>query len=309
MCTSTTSHTLPVCTDAIKVCAAFLSMFVTRVYIILDLFFWNISTCVAYDPTTQLRPALLALFWRYCALIFNPWLGWKLEFLGGARSFTTETVTSSFSPPFSLPSLSTSFPFHPFRTVSCHGAEESPLLEFINSPSGDNDPLCVRLLLWSRVSSALEGDLLPSFRRPVPLSNQCRHRETLFISGWREVQELDSCHECPQLKSKDWQELNTIANGNQGAKCLIIDSSCNLLCATTFFPRIFLPFCTLFLTLDGSWVAQNSMLRVPLLLSSHQLPKFIYRIVFSIDFGATLPPLSLLTLTIHHRASVAASVQ
>ena len=43
------------------------------------------------------------------------------------------------------------------------------------------------------------------------------------------------------------------------------------------------------------------MLRVPLLLSSHQLPKFIYRIVFSIDFGATLPSLSLLTLTILHR--------
>ena len=31
--------------------------------------------------------------------------------------------------------------------------------------SGDSDPLCVRLLLWSRVSSALEGDLLAPFRR------------------------------------------------------------------------------------------------------------------------------------------------
>ena len=63
-------------------------------------------------------------------------------------------------------------------------------LNFINSPFGDNDPLCVRLLLWSRVSSALEGDLLapflPPFRRADPslsLSNQCRHRESLFISG------------------------------------------------------------------------------------------------------------------------------
>ena len=33
--------------------------------------------------------------------------------------------------------------------------------------SGDSDPLCVRLLLWSRVSSALEGDLLAPFR-PFP---------------------------------------------------------------------------------------------------------------------------------------------
>lgn len=116
--------------------------------------------------TQQLSCGRLSWFFfgRYCALIFNSWLGWKLEFLGGARS-VTETVTSSFPPLFSkLPSLplSTSFPFHPFRTVSSHEAEEHPLLEFINSPSGDNDPLCVRLLLWSRVSSALEGDLLPS---------------------------------------------------------------------------------------------------------------------------------------------------
>ena len=33
--------------------------------------------------------------------------------------------------------------------------------------SGDSNPLCVRLLLWSRVSSALEGDLLAPFR-PFP---------------------------------------------------------------------------------------------------------------------------------------------
>ena len=53
-------------------------------------------------------------------------LSWKLEFLGGARS-VTETVTSLLSPLpfrcFSVLPLSTSFPFHPFRTVSCREAE------------------------------------------------------------------------------------------------------------------------------------------------------------------------------------------
>ena len=37
--------------------------------------------------------------------------------------------------------------------------------------SGDSDPLCVRLLLWSRVSSALEGDLLAPFRPFPPLKS------------------------------------------------------------------------------------------------------------------------------------------
>ena len=61
----------------------FLSMFVTRVYIILDLFFWNISTCVAYDPTP-------CLAWRIRIMVSSSAFGaqletWRLEFLGGAR--------------------------------------------------------------------------------------------------------------------------------------------------------------------------------------------------------------------------------
>ena len=78
--------------------------------------------------------------------------------------------------PFSL--SAPHFPFIPF--AQCLVVRQSDLLRlnFINSHSGDNNPLCVRLLLWSRVSSALEGDLLPPslppFRRPLSLSHSLK---------------------------------------------------------------------------------------------------------------------------------------
>ena len=64
--------------------------------------------------------------------------------------------------PFRFPLSAPHFPFIPFAQCPLVRQSNFLRLNFINSPFGDNDPLCVRLLLWSRVSSALEGDLLPS---------------------------------------------------------------------------------------------------------------------------------------------------
>lgn len=124
------------------------------------------------QPTNQpsFGSQSLGSFWRYCALIFNSWQrpSWRLEVeipRWRARS-VTETVTYFFL--LSAPH----FPFIPFAQCPLMRQSNFLRLNFINSPFGDNDPLCVRLLLWSRVSSALEGDLLapflPPFRRADP---------------------------------------------------------------------------------------------------------------------------------------------
>ena len=201
-------------------------MFVTRVYIILDLFFWNISTCVAYDPTPCLAGAFVVLLVLLSSSAFGAQLEtWRLEFLGGARDpLPRLSLLSPSQHLISLSSLSHSvfacgkeihlqlrltdwtyefeFIFGAFivisnKTLDVNDKNRGALDQRYSMLESDplpiqcrhSDPLCVRLLLWSRVSSALEGDLLAPFR-PFPLSNQCRHRESLFISGWRKVTQV-----------------------------------------------------------------------------------------------------------------------